>query len=159
MVTGRPSVFTQEIADQFCATVATTTRSLKWICENNDIFPHVGTVLRWLRENEDFRNQYARAKEDQADLLAEEMMDIADETSNDTITDEKGNEYANKEWINRSRLRVDTRKWIASKLKPKKYGDRVAQEISGPNGEPLPAPVLVFQQAPNCNAISDPTTE
>lgn len=119
---GRPSIFTQEIADIICDRISTSNASLRTICSEEGM-PGVTTVLRWVRENESFRQQYARAKEQQADFLAEEMMEIADDSSKDILKDSEGNEYENKEFVNRSRLRVDTRKWIASKLKPKKYGD------------------------------------
>ena len=134
MPAGRPSKFTPELAAEICDVVSTTTSGLKRICENNDAFPNVGTVLRWLNENEEFRNQYARATEVQADLLADEMMEIADDTTGDVMMIRKGDEVVeaeNREFINRSRLRVDTRKWIASKLKPKKYGDRTAIDHGG----------------------------
>jgi hypothetical protein len=87
----------------------------------------------WLRTRADFLNQYTRAKEESADALTDEMLDISDDASNDWMrrnTDEKGAPgwYANGDHIQRSRLRIETRKWIASKLKPKKYGDKVTHE-------------------------------
>lgn len=92
--------------------------------------PAKSTVFKWLRTYQSFADQYARAKEESADALADEMTDIADDGSNDWMErhDKEGKSIGwaeNGEAINRSRLRVDTRKWIASKLKPKKYGDRV----------------------------------
>lgn len=93
--------------------------------------------MRWLEAHEDFREKYARARADQADFLAEEILQIADDGLNDTYTDEEGNVRTNQDVIARSRLRVDSRKWYASKLLPKKYGDRVQQEVSGPDGGPV----------------------
>lgn len=81
------------------------------------------TVYGWLFTNELFANQYARARNAQADLLAEEVIEISDDSSRDVIVDKDGNESCNTEFVQRSRLRVDSRKWLASKLKPKKYGD------------------------------------
>ena len=81
--------------------------------------------MRWLDEKKDFQEQYARARQRQAEYWAEQIVDIADDSSADTITNERGTEVANSEWINRSRLRVDTRKWLMSKLLPKKYGDKI----------------------------------
>jgi hypothetical protein len=73
---------------------------------------------------------YARAKEQQADLLAEEIIEIADDSSKDLQGyDDYNNPIENKEFVNRSKLRVDARKWVASKLKPKKYGDKL--ELDG----------------------------
>jgi hypothetical protein len=71
-----------------------------------------------------FLAQYTRAKEEQADLMCEEMLEIADDGTNDTMITDFGLKE-NKEWTNRSRLRVETRKWLASKLKPKKYGEKL----------------------------------
>ncbi|WP_315823022.1 hypothetical protein [Paraflavitalea speifideaquila] len=99
--------------------------------------PAVSTVLKWLRENrEDFSAQYARAKEEQADFMIEEMIEIADDGTNDLMTIEKGDisyEVENKEVTNRSKLRVETRKWIASKLKPKKYGEKLETKNENTN--------------------------
>jgi hypothetical protein len=128
----RPTKFNEEQADLICEQIAQTSLSMKSICEQLCI--PIGTVLAWLAKQPTFQEKYARAKEMQADLLAEEILDIADDATNDFMTIVKGDEsynVENREFINRSRLRVDSRKWIASKLKPKKYGDRIQQEHSG----------------------------
>lgn len=133
---GRPEIYTEELALRVCEEIASTSKSLKTICDQEGM-PSVRTVLHWLRDKEDFLRQYTRAKEEQADLLVEEMIDISDDGSNDLMTITKGNETyeaENKEVVNRSKLRVETRKWIASKLKPKKYGDKVTNEITGKDG-------------------------
>ena len=120
---GRPTIYTKELADTICTHIATSSKSLRKICEIVGIDPI--TITRWLRENEQFCTQYTRAKEDQADLLSDEIMEIADDSSNDLDrVDDYGNRIENKEFIARSRLRVESRKWLASKLKPKKYGDK-----------------------------------
>lgn len=127
MQTGRPSSYNTQVAGEICSQIASSSKSLKTICEQPGM-PSVKTVYEWLRIHEDFRNQYARAKDDQADFLVEEMMEIADDGRNDFMAIKKGEEEVfveNKEVTNRSRLRVDTRKWIASKLKPKKYGEKI----------------------------------
>jgi hypothetical protein len=95
--------------------------------------PDKATVFRWLRTNEAFCDQYTRAKEESADALTDEMLEIADDSTRDSIKTEAG-EVCNTEYVQRSRLRVETRKWIASKLKPKKYGEKVSTEHTGPNG-------------------------
>lgn len=123
----RPSDYNQEIADEICAIISSTSKSLRTICLE-DRFPSVVTIFAWFRKNEEFLKQYTRAKEEQADLLIEEMLDISDDGSNDFMKVVKGDaeyEIENKEWTSRSKLRVETRKWIASKLKPKKYGEKV----------------------------------
>ena len=139
---GRPSSFSQDIADRICEQIATSSKSLKRICEEEGM-PTVRTVFNWINQgeredsNEDLRrffHQYARAKEQQADFLAEEILEIADDGTNDYMTIQKGDQSYNvedKEVTNRSRLRVDARKWIASKLKPKKYAEKVDLNHSG----------------------------
>lgn len=87
--------------------------------------------MAWLGENQSFAEQYARAKKEQVELLVEDMLEIADDGRNDTFEDEDGNGHTDSDVIQRSKLRVDTRKWLASKLMPKKYGDAVAIAHSG----------------------------
>jgi hypothetical protein len=86
--------------------------------------PDARSVFRWLAANEDFRQQYARAREAQADFMAEEILQIADDGRNDTYQTDDG-EFVNHDVIARSRLRVDARKWLAAKMAPKKYGDKI----------------------------------
>jgi hypothetical protein len=133
--TGRPSAYTQAIGDYICERLATSNVSLRKICEEDGV-PSISSVMRWLAENEAFRAQYAHAREAQADFLAEEIIEIADDSSRDTIAIEKNGqtiEIEDKEWTSRAKLRVDARKWIASKLKPKKYGDKLEldNKVSG----------------------------
>jgi hypothetical protein len=130
----RPSKFTQPLADAICTRIAEGD-SLRKICDS-DGMPSQSMVFRWLADEnyKAFREQYACAREAQADKLAEEILSIADDGENDTYVDENGNTRTDQDVIGRSRLRVDARKWLASKMAPKKYGDKVQQEISGPNG-------------------------
>lgn len=123
---GRPSDYTQELADKICAKLAQG-ESLRTVCKEEEM-PSVVTVFSWMRKHEEFLNQYTRAKEESADALSDEMLDIADDGSNDWMEVHKGGYTAtlvDQEAVQRSKLRVETRKWIASKLKPKKYGDKV----------------------------------
>ena len=123
---GRPSDYTQEIADAICERIADG-ESLRSICDD-DAFPNKATVFRWLANNEPFRDQYAHARDTQADTIAEDTIDIADDGRNDWMerNDPKNPGYDfNGEHVARSRLRVDARKWFASKVAPKKYGDKI----------------------------------
>ena len=90
--------------------------------------PGLRTVMTWLATKEEFQQQYARAKEEQADTLADEILHIADtpQPGLKTETSEKGTKTIEGDMIEHRRLQVDARKWIASKLKPKKYGDKLA---------------------------------
>jgi hypothetical protein len=129
--TGRPSSFTQKTADLICALLSEG-QSLRRICESASM-PSKQTVLKWLAspERAEFLAQYARAREEQADFYAEEIIEISDETSHDTKLDGDGNERQDTEWISRSKLRVNTRQWLMARMAPKKYGDKITTELKG----------------------------
>lgn len=137
---GRPSAFTDEIADTICERLAEG-ESLREICAS-DGMPNRATVFRWLAARDDFRDQYALAREAQAEALADDILSIADNSANDWMA--RNDPYnpgwtINGEAIARARLRVDSRKWVASKLLPKKYGERMAVEH---DGTPVASPPL-----------------
>jgi hypothetical protein len=123
---GQPSGFTQEIADDICAKLSKG-MSLRSICRD-DKMPSTSMVFRWLRDNKVFRDQYIHARDDQAETIFDQMVDIADESVNDFI-EVDGREIPNQEAIQRSRLRIDTRKWVLGKMKPKKYGDHLDVDV------------------------------
>jgi len=127
---GRPTDYSNEIADLICERIADG-ESLRSICSDESM-PCRSTVFRWLGLDKAFSDQYARAKEEQAELLADELVDIADEPPPLTAMGSTDSGA-----VAAMRLRIDTRKWVASKLKPKKYGDKVQTEVSGPNGGPV----------------------
>ena len=108
MAGGRPTGYTEELGDLICEGVSRKT-PLARLCDENEDLPTPRTVYKWLRTHKEFVQNYTRAKEDQADYLAEECLDIADRV---------GLEAADK------RIMVDTRKWLASKFQPKKYSDK-----------------------------------
>lgn len=81
------------------------------------------TIFDWLDRHEEFAKRYARAKEAAADFIVEEMLEIADDARNDFVENDKGHITLDTEAVMRSRLRIDTRKWLAAKLRPKRYGD------------------------------------
>lgn len=121
--------FDQAIADQICERIATSTRSLRTICADEEM-PSVATILKWLSLYPSFTAQYATAKELQIEALMDETLDIADDGTNDYMQRQNydGAEigwHVNGEAMARSRLRIDTRKWMAAHLKPKKYGDAI----------------------------------
>ncbi len=155
---GRPSNYSLDIAIEICARLATG-ESLNSICRDESM-PGLSTVYRWIAAQDEFRELYARAREDQADTLADEIVDISDDAHNDWMErngkDDVGWQL-NGEHIQRSRLRVDARKWVAAKLKPKKYGERVQQELTGADGGPLQTQqtVYVIQEAESRALESD----
>lgn len=125
---GRPSIYTQDIADYICERIATSSSSMNTICKEIDI--SVYSVINWLSESHvayrvNFSKDYALAKQLQGDYLAEELLDIADESDHDTEVGLDGKKVINHDAINRSRLRVDARKWAAAHLRPKKWGDKI----------------------------------
>src|SRR5688572_22965809 len=107
---GRPSDYTPELADAICARLADG-ESLRSVCQSDEM-PDKRTVFRWLRTNDEFRHQYTRAKEESADALSDEMLDIADDARNDWMEQQVGEGVkayqANGEHIQRSRLRIET---------------------------------------------------
>ena len=138
---GRPSGYTQELADRICSELSGG-RSLRSVCDDEGM-PDRQTVFRWLRQHDEFCAQYARAKEEAADALADEILDIADDARNDwmeRVDPENPGYQFNGEHVQRSKLRLEARKWTASKLKPKKYGDRVA--LAGDAENPLQVHVV-----------------
>lgn len=135
-MTGRPSSYTQQVADAICEQLAYG-QSLRAICASEDM-PSKTTVMRWLAANAAFRDQYACAREQQADAYADEIVQISDEADVSIKHDGEDVRLAlDSTAVARNRLRVDARKWVASKLAPKKYGDRIAQEITGGDGGPV----------------------
>jgi hypothetical protein len=121
---GRPSTFTQEVADKVCARLATG-ETLRRISRDEGMPPE-STVRQWAMDNPDFAAQYAKSRDLGLDAMADELFDIADDGTNDTQVDEGGAVLTNHDVIARSRLRVDTRKWYLSKLAPKRYGEKLA---------------------------------
>lgn len=108
--------------------------------------PCAQTVFVWLFKHPEFNDRYAKARDEQADVYADEIAEISDNGMNDWMdTNDPDNPgyRVNGEAIARSRLRIDTRKWIASKLKPKKYGEKIQQEVSGPDGGAIPHVVSI----------------
>ena len=128
---GRPSKFTAALGARICERLATG-ETLRAICRDDDM-PAAPTVCLWAL-TEPFAEQYARAREIGYTLMADEIIEISDESQGDTYTDGAGIPPTDQEVVGRSRLRVDTRKWLLSKCLPKIYGDRQHIEMSGTLG-------------------------
>lgn len=133
MALGRPSDYSLETAATICARLAAG-ESLVRICRDDDM-PAVSAVYMWLIKHAEFAEMYARAREHQADTLADEILDIAEEEPGTTTTD-RGTPCVDGAAVQHQRMRVDARKWIAAKLKPRKYGDKVTNELTTPDGKP-----------------------
>ena len=118
------TTYTQETAERICAEIADG-KSIGSVCKMEGM-PSRRTVFNWLNQFPEFVKLYQIACEERAEGYVEEIIDIADDASHDYVSDGEGGERVDHEHIQRSRLRVDTRKWIACKLKPRKYGDKLA---------------------------------
>jgi hypothetical protein len=139
--------YSEEIANVICGRLAEG-ESLRSICGDENM-PGLRTVFDWLADDryEGFRIKYARAREAQADALFDEMIDIADDGRNDWM-EKKNADGENIGWtengeaLRRSDLRIKTRQWMASKLQPKKYGEKLA--LTDSDGGPLKIEVVRF---------------
>lgn len=123
---GRPTDYTQELADKICECLADG-QSMRTVCAQEDM-PAMSSVFKWLRENEEFSHQYAKAKEESSDAMAEDLLNIADTPvmgEIKTIKPDGTVEIKQDEMLGHRRLQVDTRKWLMSKMKPKKYGEKL----------------------------------
>ena len=125
---GAPTTFNQRTADLICILLAEG-MSLRQILreDKTGVMPAQSTVYEWLLRHPLFAEQYARAREEQADTNADEILDIADEMPPE-YTDEKGRTSLDLTYIQWQKNRIEARKWTAAKLRPKKYGDRMAVE-------------------------------
>ena len=136
---GRPSLYTEELAAEICQRIASG-ETLSQICRTSEHMPARTTVLLWaLDDREGFSDRYARAREMQFEAWADEITEISDDGTNDWMERESKDgstqTVLNGEHVQRSRLRVDSRKWLLSKLKPERYGDKL--QHSGPGGGPV----------------------
>lgn len=132
---GSPGKYTDKIAKEICMEIATTTRGLQEICDANPPFPSPKTIYTWLTTKPDFLQMYESAKRAQAQLLAEEIITISNTPKMGQITttagkDEKGKPIIKEvkvlDMLEHRKLQVDARKWMAARLLPKKYGERLA---------------------------------
>ena len=137
MVSGRLTDYTQDIADKICERLAKG-ETLRSICRSDEM-PSEATVRNWALSNrEGFFAQYSQAREIGYHSMADEALEISDDGTNDWVmnnADEDGSAVyrLNGEHVQRSRLRVDTRKWLLSKALPKVYGDKL--QHTGADGE------------------------
>ena len=128
---GRPSKYNKKIGDKICQLVATFPYGLNKLCREVEGLPSAPMIRSWRLSNPEFSAQYARAKLIQADLLAEDCLEISDQSTSDTYMVD--------------RLRIDTRKWLASKLLPKQYGDKSLLEQKDEENEQLRAELIALR--------------
>lgn len=130
----RPTTYTKDLAAKICQELAQG-KSLRTVVKD-ETMPASSTVFLWLQEHEEFSEQYARAKQESADAMAEDVLEISDDKSMDMMGPAV---------IARAKLQVDTRKWLMAKMKPKKYGDSI-DVTSG--HEKLPTPIIPLNDVP-----------
>jgi hypothetical protein len=131
---GRPTKYSPEWAEGFCALIAEG-QSVVEICAKPDM-PSQQSVYTWLRDNEDFLERYARAREAQADKYFQEIVEIADAATPETV--------------NVARLRVDSRKFTVARLAPKKYGDHISHDVKGAGSSNFQPQILI-----QCSSAGD----
>lgn len=138
---GRPSEYTQEIADTICEELAMG-RSLRSVCEDKGM-PTVKTVFNWFRTYPNFLQQYTHATEERTETQQEMLLDMGDKAIKHA---EDADPKAANAVVSAYKLKADNLKWSMSKMKPKKYGDKVDLTT---NGKDLPTPIM---QIPNVQA-------
>lgn len=138
----KPAVtYTPELAAKILEEIATG-KSLRAVCREPDM-PGESAVRKWVIEDRDgFSAHYARARDMGVDAMADETIEIADDGTNDFEYTEitpgvTARSPLDQEHVQRSKLRVDTRKWYLSHIAPKKYGDRMNMQLTGANGGPV----------------------
>lgn len=149
MKMGRPSVYNDAMAMEICTRMAEG-EGLRKICRDAHM-PERITIFRWLLDGKhaEFCYQYGLAREAQADHYAEENVEISDETTVEVrYQGEKVVLDISSAAVSRNKLRVDARKWYASKLAPKKYGDKTTTELTGPDGGAMQTKITVEYVAP-----------
>jgi hypothetical protein len=125
---GRPSIYTPELAEEICQAISVSNKALQTICMSHEHWPSYVTIWDWIQKDRNgFAKLYAEAKEAQADYLCESILTIIDKP--ETFVDENGNERND---VAMMRLKVDSMKWQAMKLKPKKY-DKYVEDLQADN--------------------------
>lgn len=132
---GRPTKYTDELAKEICQTISTNSCSIKKMCRDRDHWPEAPTIFSWILKSAEFCEMYSRAKEAQVEAHVDAIMEIADDASDDEDTDKAGNRRINREFVERSKLKIQARTWQAECLKPTKWGKKTL--ISGADGQAL----------------------
>lgn len=144
MTAGRPTILNDKIAKDIFDRLANG-EPTRAVCNSLGVTNSV--FWTWIDSKPEFQERYRIAKERCIELLGEQMLTIADDNSRDekviTGWDGKPITVADNDYIQRAKLRVDTRKWVMSKLAPKKYGDKQTTELTGKDGKDLPISILI----------------
>lgn len=148
---GRPTSYTEEIAADICRRVADG-ETLKQVCRSEHM-PSESTVRGWaLDDREGFSARYARARDLCLEAWADDIVEISDDSTNDWMRRHHGDDDKEAPWVingehvSRSKLRTENRKWLLSKLKPERYGDKMMH--AGHDGGALTVPVINVTTTP-----------
>ena len=141
---GAPTTYSEHITDVLCIRIGQG-ESLRRICMEKDM-PDQSVVYDWLLRHPSFTEKYTRAREEQAETYADMIVDIADESPEiNVLKDKEGNVIETKidsGYVAYQKQRIESRKWTAMKLKPKKYGDRM--QLAGDADAPLKVDMAIF---------------
>lgn len=120
--------YSEELAREICETISNTRLGIRDLCKMNPNWPNANTIMEWKIRHPFFGELYARAKQSQAEILVDEILEIANNESRDLLSGANGELRANNAAIHRDRLKIDTIKWLAGKLAPRIYGDKIQVE-------------------------------
>lgn len=131
---GRPGEYSEFIANEILERIADG-ETLTEICDSEpETYPTRQTFRRWCRNDEKLWSAYVRAREQQAESWSDQIVEIADDSSKDTKTIEtQGGSYetVDKEWVERSKIRIESRKWLMARIHSKRWGEKVEQTLHG----------------------------
>jgi hypothetical protein len=133
----RHSEYNEQIADEICTQISVSPRGLTHLCKKNPHWPCRDTIYTWLLKNKSFADNYAQAKRNQAEVMVDDIIEISWDNSDDYVVGDDGKMKFSSENVQRSRLKVDTLKWIAAKVLPKLYGTKLTIENTGEEKEAL----------------------
>ncbi len=137
----RPSDYTQDLADKIC-TIISQGSSMRTACKADDM-PDITTVFRWIRTNNEFRLQYERAREERTEAQQEDLLELGDDA---VQLAQKVDFKASNAVVSAVKLKADNMKWVMSKMKPRRYGDKIDMTT---NGKDLPVPIYGSQSKPD----------
>lgn len=147
---GRPESYTIAIAEEICQRLSDG-ETLTEICKLEHM-PCLSLVMLWARDRADFMELYARARRVQFERMVDEIIDISDDATNDWVNRQFGEDTVrviDHEHVNRSKLRVDSRKWLLGKMLPDRFGDRIAHQTLDEHGKPTkPSIIVIVDGAP-----------
>jgi hypothetical protein len=140
---GRPTIKTDVLKNELCRLIAEDGLSARKACITVGLT--FQTFWEWLSKDKEFTEQYTRAKELQAENYADQIVEIADEPP-ELVVDDAGAARIDSAFVQHQKIRIDSRKWVASRLLPKKYGDKIQQEVTGANGGPIQQSIVTPEQ-------------